>query len=214
MTLPPCTMVSWRTVHALSRALARAIRDSGFHPDLVVAIGRGGYAPARLVCDYLHMEDLTGIKVEHYLATRKQTEVKIRYPLNTEVRGLKVLVVDDVNDSGDTLAAVVRYLQGFGPNVVKTAVLHEKAVTRFGADYVAKHMRKWRWYVYPWAVIEDVTSFVRKLQPAPRSAEEARERLRDEHGIRVTLQVMQDVLDFLPKGRQSLNVNPSPPAAH
>jgi hypoxanthine phosphoribosyltransferase len=197
MPLPACTLISWQTIYRLGRELARVIDASGFRPDIVVAIGRGGYVPARLVCDFLHLDQLTGIKVEHYAATRKQAEVVIRYPLNTDVRGLDVLIVDDVNDSGDTLAAVVRYLDGFAPGRVRTAVLHEKNVTAFPADYVAKRTRKWRWIVYPWAYIEDVTSFVRALQPPPLSAEEARQRLRDDHGIRVTRQTLQDVLDFM-----------------
>lgn len=198
MKIPPCTLVSWKGVYRLSRELARAIRVSGFRPDLVVAIGRGGYAPARLVCDFLHLGQLTSIKVEHYVATHKQAEVVIRYPLNTEVRGLNLLVVDDVNDSGDTLAAVLRYLNTFAPHSVKTAVLHEKSHTTCPVDYFAKRITKWRWIVYPWAYIEDVTSFVRALQPLPRSASEAQSRLRDTHGIRVSRQTLQDVLDFLP----------------
>jgi len=197
MSLPACTLISWQTIYRLSRELARAIKDSGFRPDIVVAIGRGGYVPARLVCDFLHLDRLTGIKAEHYAATHKQAEVVIRYPLNTDVRGLDVLIVDDVNDSGDTLDAVVSYFDSFAPCRVRTAVLHEKAVTSFPADYVAKRTRKWRWIVYPWAYIEDVTSFVRALQPPPLSVEEAQQRLRDEHGIRVTRQTLRDVLDFM-----------------
>ena len=197
--LPPCTFVSWRTVDRLSRELARMIRASGYRPDIVVAIGRGGYVPARLVCDFLHIERMTGIKVEHYVATRKQDEVTIRYPLNADIGGLDVLLVDDVNDSGDTLEAVVRYLRSFSPREVRTGVLHEKAVTRFPADLVAKRIRTWRWYVYPWAVIEDVTSFVRALEPPAGSAAAARRRLWEEHRIRVTPRAMEDTLEFMPE---------------
>ncbi len=196
--LPPCTFVSWQTAQRLSRELAHAIRDSGFRPDIVVAIGRGGYVPARVVCDCLHMERMTGIKVEHYSATRKQEEVIIRYPLNADLAGLDVLVVDDVNDSGDTLEAVVAYLRGFSPRALKTAVLHEKAVTRYRADYVGKHLKAWRWYVYPWAEVEDVTSFLTALQPPAASAEEASRRLWQEHRVRVGEAVLREVMGFKP----------------
>lgn len=43
----------------------------------------------------------------------------IRYPLNVDVRGLDVLVVDDVNDSGETLAVVLRYSESFAPRAPK-----------------------------------------------------------------------------------------------
>ena len=207
MSLPPCTLVSWQMVYRLGRDLSRLIKDDGFRPDIVVAIGRGGYVPARLVCDFLHLDRLTGIKAEHYVATHKQTEVVIRYPLNTDVRGQAVLVVDDVNDSGDTLAVVARYIDGFSPRAIRTAVLHEKAVTRYGADFVAKRVRKWRWFVYPWAYIEDVTSFVRALKPVPLSDDDAWRRLREEHGIRVPRQTVRDVLDFMPASQpQEANI--------
>lgn len=195
-TLPPCTLISWPTVHRLSRELARAVKKSGFRPDIVVAIGRGGYAPARLVCDFLHLQQLTGIKVEHYVATHRQTEVVIRYPLNIDIAGMEVLVVDDVNDSGATLAAVVPYIKGFAPNSVKTAVLHEKQITGQAADYCAKRVLEWRWIIYPWALIEDVSSFVRALDPRPVSASEAQLRLRAGHDIQLPRQVLQDVMDF------------------
>lgn len=198
MALPACTFVSWKAVHQLGRLLARQIAVSGFRPDIVVAIGRGGYVPARVVCDFLHLDQLAGIKVEHYVATRKQDEVTIRYPLNCDVRDRNVLVVDDVNDSGDTLAAVARYIEAFKPAEVKLAVMHEKRVTMYPADFVAKYIKKWRWLVYPWACVEDVTTFVQVLSPPPKSTREAMERLWHEHGIRVAEQTMRDVMDFLP----------------
>lgn len=194
--LPPCTLISWPTVHRLSRELARAVKDSGFRPDIIVAIGRGGYTPARLVCDFLHLQQLTGIKVEHYAATQKQAEVVIRYPLNIDVAGMAVLVVDDVNDSGATLAAVVPYLNSLAPRSVKTAVLHEKQATSQAADYCAKRVLEWRWIIYPWALIENVSAFVRALDPLPVSASEAQLRLRAGHDIQLPRQVLQDVMDF------------------
>lgn len=119
MSLPACTPVSWQSVDRFGRELSRHILNAGTRPDIVIAVGRGGYVPARLVCDFPHLDRLTGIKVEHYVATRKQTEVVIRYPLNVDVRGLDVLVVDDVNDSGETLAVVLRYSETFEPRAPK-----------------------------------------------------------------------------------------------
>jgi hypoxanthine phosphoribosyltransferase len=196
-TPPRCTLVSWSTVYSLSRELARIIRASGFQPELVIAVGRGGYAPARIVCDFLHVTDLTSVRVEHYSATEKQSEVVIRYPLRADIRGRRVLVVDDVNDSGDTLQALVEYLATLQPGTLRTGVLHEKSTTTFAVDFAAKRTRLWRWIIYPWAVIEDLGAFVADMSPAPTSLEDARRRLHDRYGIRVSQQTMADVFEFM-----------------
>ena len=111
-----CELISWSEVQRLCLRLAVMIRESGYHPDIIVAIGRGGYIPARLLCDHLDIMALTGIKIEHYLAgTSRQEQAIIRYPLCTDIRDQQVLVVDDVNDSGDTIELAIQHLQTFQP---------------------------------------------------------------------------------------------------
>ena len=61
-----CDLISWDEVHGLARNLAFSIHEAGFRPDLLVAIGRGGYVPGRLLADYLHMKNLTSCRVAHY----------------------------------------------------------------------------------------------------------------------------------------------------
>jgi len=73
--------VSWATVHGLARRLAAKIADSGYRPDLIVAIGRGGYVPGRLLSDWLGIMDLTSFKIEHYRHAEKQRAAQVRYPL-------------------------------------------------------------------------------------------------------------------------------------
>jgi hypoxanthine phosphoribosyltransferase len=142
-------LISWSEVQRLCQRLAGLIRESGFRPDLIVAIGRGGYVPARLLCDYLDIMGLTSIKVEHYLAgASKQEETIIRYPLKADIKGLRVLLVDDVNDTGDTLLVATRHLQTFRPADVRTAVVHEKTVSRIAADYFAMRIVRWRWLIH------------------------------------------------------------------
>ncbi|MGB5179015.1 MAG: phosphoribosyltransferase [Gammaproteobacteria bacterium] len=183
-----CEMISWAEVERLCQRLAELIRASGYHPDLVIAIGRGGYVPARLVCDWLHIMGLTSIKIEHYLSgANRQEKAVIRYPLKADISGLRVLVVDDVNDTGDTLETATRHLQTFQPGEIRSAVMHHKTVTHFEADYSAGKIIKWRWLIYPWAVNEDVSDFLKRLTPAPGSLEDAQIRLAHRFNIKISL---------------------------
>ena len=184
-----CELISWSEVQRQCQRLAVLVRESGYLPDLIVAIGRGGYVPARLLCDYLDIMDLTSIKLEHYLpGAEKQEQTIIRYPLKADIRGLRVLLVDDVNDTGDTLVAATRHLQTFQPAGVRTAVIHEKDVSRTSADYYARRIVKWRWLIYPWAVSEDVKGFLKRMETLPESAEGAQKLLARQYNIKVPLQ--------------------------
>ena len=189
-----CEMISWSETERLCQRLAGLIRESGYRPDLVVAIGRGGYVPARLLCDYLHLMGLTSIKIEHYLSgANRQEEAVIRYPLKADIRGLRVLLVDDVNDTGDTLDVATQHLQSFQPGEIRTAVMHNKAVTRFKVDYYARRIIKWRWLIYPWAVNEDISCFLQGLTPAPGSLEEARQLLAERFTIEISRQRLKSI---------------------
>ena len=96
-----CELVSWNRVYQLSRLLAAGIREQGFAPDLVVAIARGGYVPARILCDQLHITQLSSIQVTHYQAgASKRKCARLIAPFNRDIRNRRVLIVDDVNDTG------------------------------------------------------------------------------------------------------------------
>jgi len=156
--------MSFSESYTLSKILARKIRDSGYVPDLIIAIGRGGYVPGRIVSDFLLFDDLTTFKIEHYKrAANIQETAKVKYPLSVDIHGKKVLVVDDVTDTGDTLKLAVEYLETMEPLEMRTAVLQHKICSGFIPDYYARKIIKWRWIIYPWAAYEDLAGFAEKI---------------------------------------------------
>ena len=193
-----CELISWSEVQRLCLRLANLIRESDYQPDIVVAIGRGGFVPARLLCDYLDLMALTSIKIEHYLSgSTKQEQAVIRYPLCTSIKNLRVLLVDDVNDSGDTLDVAIQHLDNFQPQEVRTAVMHHKTSTHFMVDYQAKKITKWRWLIYPWARVEDISDFLQRLTPVPKNLQEAQQQLSLQYGINISRQELKQLWEYL-----------------
>lgn len=190
-------LVSNATVTRLCRKLALKIQGSGFKPDIIICIARGGYIPSRLICDYLDIYNLASIRIKHYTGSDKSEVAQLIDPLSINIQGLKVLLVDDINDTGDTLQVALNYLASFNPIEIKVAVLHHKVISTLVPDYYAQKIIHWRWITYPWAIVEDVLGFVKKMQPQPSTIEQAIERTAQDYGIKISKQVMQDVFRLL-----------------
>lgn len=148
----------------MARELARMVYISTFEPDIIVAIGRGGYVPARVVCDYLLFRDLTTIKMEHWgVAATIDDMAHIRFGLSTDISNMRVLLVDDITDTGDTLQGALDYLRECQPSEVQTAVLQHKICSSYVPDYFSRKIVKWRWVIYPWAMFEDLSGFINRI---------------------------------------------------
>ena len=129
-----CELMSWEDFYTLARTLARQIKQSRFRPDLVIAIGRGGYVPARVVCDFLLLDMLTSFKIEHWgMAAQEKPAVTIRFPLAVDIRDKTVLVIDDVMTTGSTINACAQALRSAGASVVYALTL-ARAVSRTDTD--------------------------------------------------------------------------------
>lgn len=189
-----CELVEWDEVVSLTGKLAKQIHNAGFKPDIVIAIARGGFVPARLLCDYLDIYDLSCIRIAHYTGGPHKTEqARLTLPLNIDLTNLNVLLVDDVDDSGDTLQLAVEHIQGFSPAAVKIAVLHHKIVSKRIPDFFAKKQTHWRWITYPWAMIEDFKGFKQGLEPQPDTVQQAQQQIAEEYGVKPPLQTLEDI---------------------
>ncbi len=190
-----CELVSWEHFYALARDLAFQIYDAGYVPDMIIAVARGGYMPGRVLCDFLDIMDLNTFRVEHYHGAHKEPLARIKYPLATNVEGKRVLVVDDVSDTGDTFVVAIEHIRKHGePAEIKTATLQHKTVSHFEPDFYAQIVTQWRWIIYPWAVTEDVSGFINAMKPNPVSVNDISERLLRDYGIEVPQQSLLDIL--------------------
>ncbi len=191
-----CRILSWPSVVRDAERLARIIKDSGYVPDIVIAIGRGGYIPARIFCDYLMVHDLAAFKAEHWgvAAVRKKKAV-IKFPLSANIKNKRVLLVDDITDTGETLRVSTRYLNGFEPKEVRTAVLIHKTSSPVVPDYFLRKIIKWCWVIFPWHLFEDMTGFVTTLTDEGIRGEDVIKReLRRRYGINVLSGMLREIL--------------------
>lgn len=193
-----CELISQETVYDLVYKLADHIRASDYHPDLVVAISRGGFTPARVLCDVLGLFNLTSIRVVHYSkAAVHEQQAYVKYPLCIDITGQRILLVDDVNDTGDTLETARTHLEGLGPTEVRIAVLHEKIRSPVRAEYVAETLDEWRWLIYPWAVVEDVGGFLREMTPQPDNTGQAAAWLDKTYGLQLPNDQLKRLLGLI-----------------
>lgn len=194
----PCELVSWHRFYQLCGILAHRIMQSGFRPEVIVAIGRGGYMPGRILADMLGLMDLTSFRIEHYRGAQRQPRAVIRYPLSADLRGRRVLLVDDVSDSGETFKLAIEHVRESGPPAeLRTAVMDHKTVSAYQPDFFARHIVKWRWITYPWAITEDLQGFIAGIEPKPETVDRVIEGLVREHGIRLSRRQAESLMETL-----------------
>ncbi|MEM4809525.1 MAG: phosphoribosyltransferase, partial [Desulfurococcaceae archaeon] len=70
-------LVSWEEIVDWSMHLAEIVLKDGYRPDIVVAVSRGGFVPARLLCDFLGIENLLSIQSQHWTEAAKAEEKAI-----------------------------------------------------------------------------------------------------------------------------------------
>lgn len=190
-----CRLIALQEVYDLSFILAQKILSSSFRPDIIVAIARGGFVPARFLCDFLDVKAMASVSIRHYTAAAtKEPQAQVLYPLTADIKGKKVLIADDVNDTGDTLQVAMDHVATFFPSEVCTAVLHEKSSSGFRVHHKAETITEWRWVIYPWAVVEDIGGLILKEYSDVTEPEDLRERLLTDHEIDVTEEMLRKVM--------------------
>ncbi len=162
----PVKVVSFEEIVNWSRELSEKIRESKWQPDVIVAIARGGLVPARLLCDWLGVDDLVSIQVVHWpSAAQVADKAYVKYHINVNFDKKRVLVVDDIVDTGDSIDVARKLVEECcKPMEVKTAALQVITnVAKFFPDFYAIEVREWVWFAYPWNAVEDAVGFVRKI---------------------------------------------------
>jgi len=191
-----CELLSWDYIRELSEIVAEKIKGSGFKPDLIIGVTRGGWVPAMNLSDLLGIKDLLALKVEHWgITATKSGRAELKFPLDVELEGKKVLLVDDLTDTGESLKVSMKHLRELNPGEVKTVTLIHKSQSEFVPDFYAERRKEWKWLIFPWNLNEDLTNLVgRVLEKKPGlSPKELKEEMKKEFDLEVDEETLEGI---------------------
>jgi hypothetical protein len=193
-----CVVTNWEYIYGLCREVGDEVKRSSFEPDIVVALARGGWFAGRCLCDFLGLDDLTSLKMEHYVGTAERTgEPTVRYPMpEGSVEGKDVLIIDDIADTGGSIRRAHEYVHEREPGSVRTATLQLLGTSEFEPDFVGERLSEWAWIVYPWNFIEDMVDLVAGVMEKDGgdafTTDDVRTLLREYHRLeRISMEIAQ-----------------------
>jgi hypoxanthine phosphoribosyltransferase len=162
---------TWNQIYSMLLDLAEKIRKTGFKPDVIVGISRGGWPPARVLSDLLGNPNLANVRAEFYLGVAEtKGEPTLTQPVSTKIADKKVLVVDEVADTGKSLKLVKEHIIEKGATEVQIATVYYKPWSIVKPDYYEKETSKW--IVFPWEIKETVRKIVEKCREKKTPIEE------------------------------------------
>lgn len=151
--------LSYAQIHETVKALARAVQEAGFDPDLIVAIGTGGFIPARILKTFLN-RPVYAVGISYYgldnVPTATPQTIQWIDEVERKLAGKRVLLVDEVDDSRVTLEYCLRELLRHRPREIAVVVLHNKDKPKRGVippevrHYFAGRVVADKWICYPW----------------------------------------------------------------
>ena len=158
-------IVSWEDYNKTVEKLALMVHESGYKPTLLVGIMRGA-APMidvlsrvfKLKCAYLAVESYSGKGVED-----EQGDIVFSREMSSIAKNMggKILLCDDLSDTGITLNKSVDWLKKYKPikdkiEDIKTATLWKKKKSTFEPDYCAVKLKNDPWIVQPFEHYEEI----------------------------------------------------------
>jgi uncharacterized protein len=194
--LPRCRRATWAEIDRWADSVADRVRDAGAVPDTIVGLTRGGWVPGRLLCDRLGVDRLVSLRAQHWGVTATRTgAAALTEGLSGPVRGRAVLVVDDITDTGDSLALAVDHVRARRPSRIESATLLHITGARHVPTYYGEEVARseWAWVVFPWNYWEDLVALSARAAPEATPLPRVRAELKRRAGLDVPLADLRQV---------------------
>jgi len=160
MTKPSYEVPTWNKIHRMLHNQAERICKSSFKPQIILGISRGGLIPARVLSDLLENSNLAIVWLESLQVVDgdKRPQMLVQ-ALSIDVAGKKVLIVDDVADTGRSLITVKQHVLQNGAEETRIATLYFKPWSELKPEYYEKETG--RWIIFPWDMKENVRRIIK-----------------------------------------------------
>jgi len=144
-------ILGWEPFGTATRELAEMVADDDYEPEMILSIARGGLLVGGALGYALDVKNVYTMNVEYYTGVDERLEVPRILPPAPDFVDLddaRILIADDVADTGNTLRSVQEFCEG-KVGEVRVAVLYEKPTSLVACDYVWR--RTDRWINFPWS---------------------------------------------------------------
>lgn len=149
--MPHWEVLTWADFGTAARELAARVSADGFRPDVILSIARGGLLLAGGISYALDVKSVHVMNVKFYTDIDERLEMPVILPpapSTVDLTGTRVLIVDDVADTGRTLELVLAFCAQHVAEA-RTAVVYEKPGSVVKCEYVWR--RTDRWIDFPWS---------------------------------------------------------------
>jgi hypoxanthine phosphoribosyltransferase len=161
---------TWNQIYDMLLGLADRIRTDRFEADIIVGISRGGWPPARILSDLLSNPNLANVRAEFYLGfAETKEEPSLTQPLSMDVFDKRILIVDEVADTGKSLRLVREHIIEQGSKELKIVTVYYKPWSAVKPDYYAKETSDW--IVFPWEIKETINRILKRSRERETSFE-------------------------------------------
>ncbi len=169
---------TWEEMGQICLDLGVEILEKNKHFDTLITLAKGGWTWARTMADILQVYELSSFKLSFYESSqpgKKLSKPMLEIPLSIPLAKKRVILFDDVNDSGESLQYAIKYLEHFSPASITTATLFHKPHAKIKPDFVGSETDAW--VVFPHERREVIDGLALKWKKNGIKTPEIRERL-------------------------------------
>ncbi len=164
---PRCRVATWADIDQLADRVAEQVLAAGLRPETIVGLTRGGWVPARLLADRLGVKRVYSLRAQHWGVTATPSgRAEVTEGVSGPVEGQRVLIVDDITDTGESLELALARVRDGRPTRAETAALFHITHSKFTPNYFGEEIPKesWVWVVFPWNYWEDLASLAERAR--------------------------------------------------